>query len=323
MDQQVVEASPAGGPPEPACTEDVPCPLCEYNLRGLIEPRCPECGYRFCWPDLLDPRRRLHPYLFEHHPERKLRSFCRTVLGGLRPRHFWTTVHPVQPSRPRRLILYWGLTLSVIVLAWVLQCTVVVVKLADEHRRHRTYLLAVLGRPDRAEDARVIIKRHGSLQAALNERYPGPSCRKFWSTALSKDAFLPGFGYAALIIGVWPWLTFATLMIFRWSMRRARVGSIHVLRCVLYNADAAVWIGLSVILATTLHFAATGSGRLTNPLITGFSLLTFGAAWWFAYRLAVAYRLYLRFDHPRATAFASQIVVFLFVADVALLWGLA
>src|SRR3954471_8593244 len=23
---------------------DVPCPLCQYNLRGLLSPRCPECG---------------------------------------------------------------------------------------------------------------------------------------------------------------------------------------------------------------------------------------------------------------------------------------
>ena len=23
---------------------DVPCPLCQYNLRGLRSPRCPECG---------------------------------------------------------------------------------------------------------------------------------------------------------------------------------------------------------------------------------------------------------------------------------------
>lgn len=27
--------------------EAIPCPGCEYDLRGQIEPRCPECGQRF------------------------------------------------------------------------------------------------------------------------------------------------------------------------------------------------------------------------------------------------------------------------------------
>ena len=51
---------------------EVYCPLCEYNLRGITEPRCPECGYAFDWADVLDPRRRLRPYVFEHHPERNV-----------------------------------------------------------------------------------------------------------------------------------------------------------------------------------------------------------------------------------------------------------
>jgi DNA-directed RNA polymerase subunit RPC12/RpoP len=42
---------------------DVACPLCGYDLRALTEPRCPECGYAFTWPDLVDPARRPHPYL--------------------------------------------------------------------------------------------------------------------------------------------------------------------------------------------------------------------------------------------------------------------
>ena len=49
------------------------CPLCEYELRGLVDPRCPECGYRFNWPELLDPTLRRHEYLFEHHPRHKFR----------------------------------------------------------------------------------------------------------------------------------------------------------------------------------------------------------------------------------------------------------
>src|SRR5881409_436100 len=83
------------------------CPMCDYDLRGQVEPRCPECGYRFDWDELRDPARRLHPYLFEHHPERNLWSLWRTFLGGLRPRRFWSTLYPAQPSRPWRLRLYF------------------------------------------------------------------------------------------------------------------------------------------------------------------------------------------------------------------------
>src|SRR5688572_27297452 len=83
------------------------CPLCEYDLRGLEEPRCPECGYRFTWAELHDPALRLHPYAFEHHPERNVSSFRQTLLGGLRPWRFWRTLFPTQPSQPRRLFVYW------------------------------------------------------------------------------------------------------------------------------------------------------------------------------------------------------------------------
>ena len=71
----------------PAIDSSLHCPMCDYDLRGQIEPRCPECGYRFDWDELRDPTRRVHQYLFELHPERNVWSFVRTLLGGLRPRH--------------------------------------------------------------------------------------------------------------------------------------------------------------------------------------------------------------------------------------------
>jgi hypothetical protein len=46
---------PVADPLEPGpqgLAEDLPCPRCDYNLRGLAVPRCPECGYRFTWSDL-------------------------------------------------------------------------------------------------------------------------------------------------------------------------------------------------------------------------------------------------------------------------------
>src|SRR4051812_46042283 len=116
----MIEERAAAGPADPhtglpdwdAVGQDLACPLCDYNLRGLQEPRCPECGHRFDWQDLTDPRRRKHPWLFEHHRDRNLWSFWKTVRGGLRPLRFWTLLSPAQPSRPRRLILYWSIAVS-------------------------------------------------------------------------------------------------------------------------------------------------------------------------------------------------------------------
>src|SRR5438105_3920894 len=94
----------AGASFKVSATDDALCPLCQYNLRGLQEPRCPECGYRFTWEEVLDPSRRLHPYLYEHRPDAGPLALWNTLRGGLRPAKFWATLHPVQPSRPLRLL---------------------------------------------------------------------------------------------------------------------------------------------------------------------------------------------------------------------------
>src|SRR5207237_5848404 len=64
------------------------CPLCEYNLRGLADARCPECGHRFDWRDITN-RDLHHPYLFEHHPAHNFKSFFRALLGSFSPLIFW------------------------------------------------------------------------------------------------------------------------------------------------------------------------------------------------------------------------------------------
>jgi hypothetical protein len=121
-------SSDATSPDWTSISHEVLCPLCEYNLRGLNTPRCPECGYPFEWTEILDQRRQNHPYLFEHHPEQNFKSFWQTAAGACRPRQFWISLHPGQRSRLWRLFLYWFLgafcllsasTVSIIALAGV------------------------------------------------------------------------------------------------------------------------------------------------------------------------------------------------------------
>jgi len=83
---------------------EVKCPLCHYNLRGLSEPRCPECGHGFDWAELFNPQRPDRLY-FEH--QRGIRSFLRTLFAGLRTRRFWSNLRPSQTIFPRRLVMYW------------------------------------------------------------------------------------------------------------------------------------------------------------------------------------------------------------------------
>lgn len=87
--------SPGAAPRTNPLTAPIPCPLCEYDLRGLTEPHCPECGYCYTWGELDDPARRFHPYLFEHHPDANAWSFGKTLLGGLKPSAFWGPFIPL------------------------------------------------------------------------------------------------------------------------------------------------------------------------------------------------------------------------------------
>src|SRR5437763_172018 len=102
------EIEDASQPPDWATLpRELHCPLCEYNLRGLTEARCPECGHRFNWRELEQERDRQHPYLFEHHRRRNVWSFFRTLSASLRPRRFWVELQPLHRPNPRRLVIYW------------------------------------------------------------------------------------------------------------------------------------------------------------------------------------------------------------------------
>jgi hypothetical protein len=214
--------------------QDIRCPLCDYNLRGLVEPRCPECGSRFDWDELRDPAKRLHPYLFEHHPERNVYSFLRTLTGGLRPWRFWKTLLPIQPSRPRRLVLYGLICLSVLLLVEATQFARTALAVRHQMLWQRSRSLAYYtggntgivpgmtprsfpealrqlrlrwqiywtGPPVIADaDARAIISNYGSMQAYLDTVFPPATSARFYQY-VSQSLSFRSWGWAGRETGL-------------------------------------------------------------------------------------------------------------------------
>lgn len=308
---RLTQTIPPPGTPDTA--EPLPCPLCDYDLRGLTEPRCPECGYTFEWRQMLDPALRRHEFLFEHHPRRSLWSFRRTLVGGLRPRRFWGSLFPSQPSKPRRLVLYWLLAAVVLAFTAAIPLAVAAAQFVNSQREYRLALIAYYSQPSFDRDARLAwgIQTYGSLEAYIVAIHP-INARTVAAAVL--DAAGPVTALLS-VLAFWPWLTFLALMVFRISMRRAKVKPAHVLRCVIYSYDALFWLGaLSLLLgpvAAGLMLLPVPTLKVAVPVAVG--LMYFAALLYMAYRLTVAYRIYLQFHRPAATVAAAQIIVALAV----------
>jgi len=272
---------PTDAPANDLVERDVNCPMCGYNLRGLIEPRCPECGFTFLWVELLDPSRWVHPYVFEHHPEHNVWSFFRTLIGGLRPGRFWDSLMPSQPSNPGRLRLYCAI-------AVVLSFVGVLGELVGSTVQHHS--------------------RQGQT-ATLNT----------WRIALQTawgQSQVMSLAVMALIPPAWALLTYWTMMIFGTSMHIAKVNPSHVFRCVVYCLDICVWCGLYVAFLAMLPVL----GIELWQLLMWAAWATAMSEFLFAYRMCQAYRLYMRFRHAIATVVATQIIVGLVVFNVLLFW---
>lgn len=295
-------------------TATVECPLCSYNLRGLLEPRCPECGYRFQWAELLDPQRAAHRYIFEHHRRRHIWSFFRTLIGGLRTRRFWTHLRPIDVVNPKRLAIYWLLCCCFLLMVPLTQYLQIALPLAEYNAttRRRISPKAVYGPLGR--------------EKWLNTYLPLPPHPEFFrevSTRVAVDEIWSPVNATIATILAWPWLTFAALMIFQASMRKAMVRRSHVLRCVIYSSDASVWYLLVtfLIVATTMILIVASAGRISDLFPRRWMVWLILLLWLVRLdRLATAYRRYLRFDHPFLTAFSSQILVALAML-LLLLWA--
>jgi hypothetical protein len=303
-----------------AIDETIQCPLCAYNLRGLDVPRCPECGYRFEWIEVLDPSRRLHPFLFEHHPERNTETYIKTLLGGLRPRKFWRSLHPVQPSIPRRIILYWLIGTPLLVAAGMTCLLILVHFITTQNALRRPSYEANPRRFLSESFMESKIAEHGSMQRFFDVEMPTDVSGAMRFLVREPSLVVATLPY--LIPLVWPWVTFACLLVFSESMARARINRDHVLRCVFYSSDVFVWLGVANLAIIALYWFQGGSGWLLSFI--GLEAVFRAHCWAVApflilawLRLWIAYRVYLRFRHATAVIGASALVVVLATAAFA------
>ncbi len=298
----------------------VHCPLCEYDLRGLTEPRCPECGYRFTWDEIRDPARRLHPYLFEHHPERNVWSFIRTLTGGLRPRRFWSQLTPTTPSSPRRLVTYWLIVMGLAVLPYLLALGATALEVQSSNRKFRALQTKYRATP---AGASAIEKAHAAtgrtFEQDLDEMMP-----LFPSRGFFRQIFLAPFPktilFALTLAALWPWTTVLGMRLLLWiSMRRARVRMFHVARCAIHASDVVVWhwLATSLVSIYVLTLVMRGGGIFVNATTGSFvETLLFGTLVMFGlvslatgYRLIVAFDKYLRVPHAWAVVPLTQVII--------------
>ena len=311
------EAPPATPPDWESITEEIACPLCEYNLRGLTEPRCPECGYRFGWQEMLDPTQRLHPYLFEHHPERNVWSFVKTFIEHLRPIRFWRQLHPNQPSHPNRIFKYWLCILAV----YLLTITVVIGAIVPGARAFSIQFRAALPRDPVLRHAKLSLqygarfRKYATTREFLDSEFPVSSIR-----IAMRGLFGRGnpTGPVFLLIMLWPWLTMATFYLFRKSLGRVGIRLDHLMRVVVYSCDAVVWpcAGGAVAILGLYLSQPVVTPNLRDTVAIGW-LVVFGtAALLWIFRLVVGFKYYLRYERPVTIALISQFMLGLAVFGV-------
>lgn len=284
-------AASAETPPDwSAQKDDIFCPLCDYNLRGLIEPRCPECGYRFSWPELLEAHRRIHPWLFEHHPESNFRSYLATARAIQRPSRFWPTLHPAQPSRPGRMLAFWLVGVVLFMISFAV-CAAALLGLLTASR-------TLSGWPEWSgipivDFSEIVL--HGAMRFVLSVEFLQ---LQYWC--------------AALAVG-WPSVTIASLLIFQATMKRKRIRAHHVARCVFYSADV-TWLAVALPMAT-VPVLAWFYLYFELPLVeveVWFTLACLTTFIVFAHRLKCALNRYLKLEYAAGVLLASQAIVLLF-----------
>lgn len=294
------DAAPADTPPQDPAPDwslfhdDVHCPLCAYNLRGLTTPRCPECGHRFDWRELLEAARRAGTKYFEHQDGLAVRAFFRTAWDAFRPARFWEALSPVHPSRPYRLLAYW---------VWAAALFAVYVRFQIPVARAAVW--GVWWRLNRPRQ----MSRFDFLEYVIAEVQ--------WSDFMHRDVL-----WIALPL-IAPWLILGALVLFQATLRRARIRLHHLMRVAIHCADPMLAIATGLVLSAV--FIVIGGASPTNlQLASAISFAAILLCWLIVtHRLYSAIKRYLRLPGAAAITLLVQVVATISLANLYLAYVIA
>lgn len=246
------------------------CPRCEYNLRLLTLPRCPECGLEFDWEELIaaTARERECP-IFEYQWRRRpIRSLLYTVWLAMTPWRLWRMVKLEFEPRFGSLAV---LTLVVLSSMYVLQAAMWAV--------WWQVLTYVSGSN---VNAWLVFRQYFGSEALL--------------FALQTQ-FLPLF------------VVLAAICVYRFTMVRFRIRAAHLIRIALLAWVGWIAVGtitqLAVYLAVVPQLVTKSRAPNTLPtwIDMGGKVLALGL---FSASIAVAFGRYLRLRRAWLAAAASM-----------------
>lgn len=302
----ISQAAPTATP-----EHDLHCPICDYNLHGLPNPRCPECGFAFQWDDLVREQPPF-PHFFETARAHQAHAFIATLGRSAIALRFWRALHPALKPRSRRVVLFGILAVTLGLFASIIIGGAPIYDYAMWNLERREFILSNYQHPTNSENeayATQLAKPFGSVEQYVDWAYPRLASPQFWQRAISVDR--SGTLLPAIVVG-WPVLTFLALMIFRVSLLNARISPAHVLRCTVYSADIVAWlVPLLLLVLPAFYLEGTESVMWSGylPLV----LLVLLSA-----RVMIAYQLYLRIKRGLAMVISSQIMTALIFSKLAL-----
>lgn len=265
--------------------ESLTCLHCDYHLYGLTETRCPECGRRFTWDEVLAGyHRRKHP-LFEYHwRERPVYFYLRSFFRSLRPRKLWRgfDIHDPPAVKP----LFVMAAVSVVVAALVLGVLLLL------------QLFIMFSRPG----LRLLVDVGAILSLAAGNALAVGTLGILWSVA-----------------------SLGALMIFDQSMSRFKVRRSHVVRVWAYAVPLALPVVTGLIGGYVVVWTAIDAwlewGRQWRRLgqqvlpIGGYALVGLWAIHVLR-SIRHGYGTYLGMWHGWGIAIASQVIAVLATATI-------